>query len=52
MTSSRQRGLGDTIARITSAVGIKPCSGCKKRQEKLNAMFPYPEKSANAAQKK
>jgi len=35
------RGLGDTIAKITNAVGIKPCGGCKKRQKKLNKMFPY-----------
>lgn len=35
------RGLGDTIAKITSAVGIKPCGGCKKRQEKLNDLVPY-----------
>lgn len=35
------RGLGDTIAKITSAVGIKSCGGCKGRQAKLNAMFPY-----------
>jgi len=37
-------GLGDTIAKITSAVGIKPCGGCKERQEKLNRLFPYGEK--------
>jgi pantoate kinase len=29
-------GLGDVVAKITSAFGIKPCSGCKKRQAKLN----------------
>lgn len=33
--------MGDTIARIASAVGIKPCAGCKERQAKLNAMVPY-----------
>jgi len=40
---SRQpsRGLGDTVARITRTVGIKPCSGCKRRQQKLNQLFPY-----------
>jgi len=37
----KSRGLGDTIAKMTSAVGIKPCGGCKKRQKKLNEMFPY-----------
>lgn len=35
------RGLGDTIAKITSAVGIQPCGGCQQRQEALNRMFPY-----------
>ena len=37
------RGLGDTIAKITRAVGIRPCSGCKKRQAALNRRFPYGE---------
>ena len=35
------RGLGDTIAKATKAVGIKPCGGCKKRQEILNKAVPY-----------
>lgn len=35
------RGLGDTIAKATKAVGIKPCGGCKKRQEWLNKIVPY-----------
>jgi hypothetical protein len=35
------RGLGDTIAKMTKAVGIKPCGGCKKRQEILNKAVPY-----------
>ena len=30
------RGLGDMVAAATSAVGIKPCSPCKRRQEILN----------------
>lgn len=38
---TKPAGLGDTIARITSAIGIKPCGGCKKRQEKLNKLVPY-----------
>lgn len=37
------KGLGDTVAKITSAVGIKPCGGCKERQKKLNRLFPYKE---------
>jgi hypothetical protein len=35
------RGLGDVVARVTSAVGIKPCGGCKDRQEKLNKLVPF-----------
>lgn len=46
------RGLGDTVAKITEATGIKKVvdtiaeatgtdCGCSKRQEKLNEMFPY-----------
>lgn len=34
-------GLGDTIAKITKSVGIKPCGGCKKRQAALNKLVPY-----------
>ncbi len=41
-SSSPSKGLGDTIAKITKKLGIKPCSGCKDRQKKLNQMFPYP----------
>ena len=37
----KSRGLGDTIAKVTKAVGIKPCGGCKARQAKLNALVPY-----------
>ena len=40
-THDISKGLGDTIAKITKAVGIKPCGGCKKRQEKLNKAMPY-----------
>lgn len=28
--------LGDAIADITTALGIRPCDACKKRQETLN----------------
>jgi len=48
-------GLGDTVAKITEATGIKKLvdtvsdamgvdCGCAKRQEKLNEMFPYNNK--------
>ena len=51
--TSESKGLGDTIAKVTNALGIdklaeevaqamgKEDCGCKKRQEKLNDMFPY-----------
>tara|TARA_B100000519_G_C14253138_1_gene443543 strand:+ start:2999 stop:3682 length:684 start_codon:yes stop_codon:yes gene_type:complete len=46
------RGLGDTVAKITKATGIKKVvdsvfgamnkdCGCKERQSKLNKLFPY-----------
>jgi hypothetical protein len=37
----KSKGLGDTIAKMTKAIGIQPCGGCKKRQAKLNEIFPY-----------
>jgi hypothetical protein len=52
-TNCKSEGLGDTIAKITSATkldkladsiakaaGADDC-GCKARQAKLNQMFPY-----------
>jgi cell wall-associated NlpC family hydrolase len=43
MSNQREpdRGLGDTIARATQALGIKPCGGCKERQAWLNRKLPY-----------
>jgi hypothetical protein len=29
-------GLGDVIKRATTAVGIRPCSGCEQRAQTLN----------------
>ena len=49
------KGLGDSIHRVTKATGIKsavdkisqaldtPC-GCNQRREALNKMFPYNKK--------
>ncbi|MGA7414499.1 MAG: hypothetical protein WBW33_28780 [Bryobacteraceae bacterium] len=34
-------GLGDVIKRITYAVGIKPCSGCERRAERLNQWMVF-----------
>ena len=47
----KSRGLGDTVAKITKATGIKAAvdtvfdamdkdCGCKERQSKLNKLFP------------
>jgi hypothetical protein len=38
-------GLGDVVSIATSAVGVKPCGGCKQRQEKLNQIFPFNRES-------
>jgi hypothetical protein len=35
------RGLGDTVSKITMWLGAKPCAACAKRIEKLNKMFRY-----------
>lgn len=37
------RGLGDSVAKITRRLGIKPCGGCKKRQKWANQKAPYPQ---------
>jgi hypothetical protein len=37
-------GFGDTVKKIIAKVTrgkIKPCGGCKKRQELLNKLLPY-----------
>lgn len=51
--SEQSTGLGDTIAKVTHAVGLdkvaesvakavgKDDCGCSKRREKLNELFPY-----------
>lgn len=35
------KGMGDVIKAGTTAVGIKQCGQCKKRQEKLNKALPF-----------
>jgi hypothetical protein len=42
---NKSKGFGDTVAKFTKATGLnklapKDC-GCKKRQDKLNKIFPY-----------
>jgi glycosyltransferase involved in cell wall biosynthesis len=44
--SMPSRGLGDTVARVASAIGMKPCGGCKGRQNTLNRWWPYRPKAA------
>jgi len=34
-------GLGDSVSRVTKKLGIKECSPCAARKQKLNRMFPY-----------
>jgi hypothetical protein len=33
-------GLGSVMEATTSAVGLKPCGGCKKRKSQLNRATP------------
>jgi 5-methylcytosine-specific restriction endonuclease McrA len=45
--SGGSKGLGDTIKRAIDKVTlgkVKPCGGCKKRQEALNKLLPYKQK--------
>ena len=54
--NQESKGLGDTIAKVTHAVGLdkvaenvanalgKEDCGCNKRREKLNDLFPYKSK--------
>jgi hypothetical protein len=44
------KGLGDTIAKITTRMGFKSCGGCKKRQAYLNEKFPYKKRDPPNAQ--
>ena len=34
-------GLGDFVKRATSAIGIRPCSGCERRAALLNRWFAF-----------
>ena len=38
--SGTSRGIGTLIEAGTKAVGVKPCGGCLKRKEALNAATP------------
>ena len=50
--STKSKGLGDSIEKVTKATGIKSFvdkvnkvlgkdCGCKERKKKLNKLFPY-----------
>lgn len=38
-------GLGDAITRVTSAVGIRSCTPCKRRAEALNQRVTFTGRS-------
>jgi len=43
-THKPSRGVGDTLKKMIEKVSkgkIKPCKGCKKRQEMMNNLLPY-----------
>lgn len=44
--TNSSKGLGDTVAKVAKAVGIKQTEGCgcQKRQEFLNKLVPYGKK--------
>lgn len=48
--SEKSKGLGDTVKKWIEVVSFgkikqKPDCGCKKRQDKLNKLFPYKDKT-------
>ena len=43
----KSKGLGDTVKKITAIMGIRQCEPCKRRQQKLNRLFPYKNKGKN-----
>ena len=43
-------GLGDSISKITGALGIKECDACIKRKEVLNRMLKYLELSRDVTE--
>ncbi len=48
---SKSKGIGDSIAKLTESVGIKPCVSCEKRKNILNKLFPFKQVNAlNRAQ--
>lgn len=46
-STEKSKGLGDTIKKVTDALRIPQCERCRRRQEKLNRLFPYAQKRKN-----
>ncbi len=42
---ARPVGLGDVVKKVTTAVGIKPCSGCQRRAQFLNQLVEFEGRS-------
>ncbi len=40
-TDTEEVGLGDVIARVTRAAGIRPCGGCQRRASRLNGWMVF-----------
>jgi hypothetical protein len=38
LAAERGVGVGDLVAKLTKAFGIKPCSGCEQRRKVLNRL--------------
>jgi hypothetical protein len=37
----KEIGAGDLVAKVTEAVGIKPCGGCQQRKHKWNSALQF-----------
>lgn len=45
--NDESRGFGDTVAKLTHALGIEQCTGCRARQALFNAWLPYSGQSSS-----
>ena len=41
LTDDSRIGLGDVISKVTYAVGIGPCPGCRQRAARLNRWISF-----------
>ncbi|MEV5379604.1 MULTISPECIES: hypothetical protein [Actinomycetes] len=41
MREDAEIGLGDALARVTSAAGFRPCGGCARRAAALNRWMAF-----------